>query len=402
MSLGQPDLYIAGALVAGNTTAAVTALAGATVNWGNDSRVDFAGPATLTIDVLVKSGAMPAWSNGAQLGLVDPVTGRCIFAGHISNLTAAPDPALKTAVRITISATSPLADLKNHTIYDFDWAASTQASRFAGLASTIARGWTMTGYTGLTWIGAGRIKFQEKNWLELTELWCRSNLGRYHDTSSYVPGAGFVKRLTITRERAKTAPAPVEPVGDGQWSGTGKAQGSDGLATLPTNVIGRDIEWEKNPEDTITDVKVATYGGAIVAADADSKAFAYNMEAAGVNNQALQDAYGFRQVSFDTDIVTTGGGGATDAWLANDIVPFWLDVDSAWRPTGISIPDGNVVDQTALLSLMATDTRHMACVYVPAGPGINPGKIHSYVTRGRATWTGKKWTAELTLGRTFD
>lgn len=401
MSLGKPNLYLAGALIAGDKAADVTTLAGLTINWGEESRVDFAGPATMTAEILVRAAAMPAWSNGTQVGVTDPASGRCLFAGHVSNLVSAADEAVEGAQRITLTATSPLADLANHTVYDFDWAAAGQSTRFNTLAGSMARGWIMAGYTGLTWIGAGRLKFQEKEWLTLCEWWCRSNIARYHDTSAYVPGSGLVKRLTITAEREKTTPVVPSPGTAGVWWTASKPAAATGVACLPANLIARGIEWEKNPEDTITDVKVTTYGAAVVAADDDSKGFTYNMEAAGAVNHAMQDAYGFRQLSLDTDI-SSGNVTSLNAWLKDNLVPYWLDADTKWRPTAVELPNASLVATEPMLNLLAVDTRHMAILYVPAFPGINPAKIHAYVNKGRATWTGKKWTATLTLGRTFD
>lgn len=404
MSLGKPNLYLGGTLIAGGTTGAQAALAGISIKWGDASRIEFAPPATLSGSVLILSGAMPSWANGTQVGLVDPVSGRCLFAGHISSLSAAYDTSIKSAVRVSFTATSPLADLKNHSLYEFEWTWGDQAHRFNQLSTSIARGWALTGYNGslFNWITAGRLKFQSKNWLELCELYCRSIRARYHDTSAYVPGSGFVKRLTLTDEREKTAPNPPGAgIIDGEWYTGSKPTNATGIASLPSQIIDRGIEWEKNPDDTITDLKLSTFGIRGTAADDGSFSTDYWMSAYGYNNQAMQDLYGFRQLSLETDLDTGASASAVAGWI-EQLAMYWLDADTKWRPQAITIPNGNKVKTAAMLNLLAVDTRHMACVYVPPGPDLMPGKIHAYVNAGEASWDGKKWTATLTLGRTFD
>lgn len=404
MSLGKPDLYLKNTLQDSTAAGTRPTLAGCSIGWGNDSRLEFDPPSTLSAAVLVRPGApIPNLSPGAPVGLVDPVSGRSLFAGQLATQFVKPDERIKGAQLYTFTAVSPLSDLSNHTVFNMDWTHDEAApARFNRLAATIARGWTLQGPSGLTWINAGRLKFQSKNWLELVDLFCRSNTYRRHDTSAYVPGAGLVKRMNITAERNKTAgnpPAVIPPTGT--WhTGGNKPAAATGMACIPDGLIRRGVEWEKTPDDTITDVKLSTYGSAVVAEDDESTAFEYWMDAY-VNNTAMQNAYGFRQTTIETDLSSFNATALEER--IPQIVNYWLDADTQWRPTDLEIPDSRKVDTATMLNLLATDSRHMAALYVPAPAGVTlPAKIHSFVMGGKATWDGKKWITELTLGRTID
>lgn len=396
MSLGAPNLYIDGNMFGGSDTR--RALAGISFTWGEDSRVDFAGPATMSGEVSV-AGTMPAYiTGGAAIGLVDPASGRCLFAGHIATLTASPDPVWQGRIRIAFTASSPLVDLANHSLA-VDWVRNTHAARFISLRSAMPRGWTLQGYNGATmdWVESGRLRFAKANYLDLLSRYCRSVLGRYHDTSAYVPGTGLVKRITLTGERDKTATAPPAPGASGIWSTTGKPAAATGIAALPAALVEQAIEWEKNADDTITDVQVTNYGAEVLPEGEDTAGFEVWMSVF-VNNQAMQDKYGFRQLTIDTSVHLHSGN---DSAFLNALSAFWLDADTKWRPTGLRIADSRKVTTAALLNLLAVDTRHMAAISVPGAAGLVPGEIHAYVHSGSAQWTGKKWITDLTLGRTL-
>lgn len=398
MSLGRPDLYIAGQLMQTGKADTRPALAGASFRWGNDSRLDQDPPATLSAQILI-IGAMPDFLNvGAAVGLNDPETARCLFAGTIQTLKAAPDDRRADALRVTFTAASPLAELIKHPVFDFDWPNNEIAStRFVRLATSMPRGWALTGQQGLGWVHQGRQKYQSIEWIKLAERFANSYTYRYHDTSYHTPGSGVFKRITFTPERPKTiTEATIDPGTDGVWwQGTGMPGSSTGMAVLPASVVHRGIEWEKTPDDTVTDVKVTSWGAAT--AEPESGEYDYDMNRL-VNNQALQDAYGFRQITIETAL-SAYNGPAVDARVA-EIANYWLEADTEWRPTGLQLPDSRKVDTAAQLNLLAVDTRHMASISVPDAAAA-PGRIRSFVIAGAATWTGKKWITDLTLGRTL-
>lgn len=397
MSLGQPDLYIGGQLMQTATGDPQPALAGLRIAWGNDSRLELDPAATLSGQLLIR-GSMPSFLDvGAPVGVVDPVTGRCLFAGNLAPLTAVPDDSVRDAMRVSFTAASPLAELVKHKVIDFDWPLGDSAiTRRARLAGAMPRGWTLGGDDGWTWIAQGRQCHQSKEWLTLAERYVRSYNQRLHDTSYYVPGSGLKKRITVTAERGKTFNATgPSPGARGVWGPSQYALGSTGTSFLPTSTIRRSIDWEKTPGDVVTDVQLSTWGGAT--AEPESTEFEFWMDVY-VNNHALQDAYGFRQIKVETSMSVNNTAAAERAVV--DIVNYWLDTATAWRPTGLQIPDSRQLDTAPLLNLIAVDTRHMAIVYVPQATGL-PGRIRSFVMSGAATWTGKKWTTDLTLGRTL-
>jgi hypothetical protein len=399
MSLGRPDLYIGGQLMQALKGDPQPALAGLRLRWGTDSRLELDPAATLSGQILIR-GAMPSFLEvGAPVGLIDPVTARCLFAGNLAPLTAAPEDSVRGAMRVSFTAASPLSELVKHSVLDFDWPNDEQAwQRFDRLAAALPRGWAMTGNKGLTWINQARQLYQSIEWLTLAERFARGYSYRYHDTSTYIPGAGLSKRLTFTPERGKgTTNTATSPGAGGVWyTGTGRPTGSSGMAILPESAVRRSVEWQKSPEDTITDVKITSYP-ALPSGD-ESAPFDYPMWAYGVNNDALQDAYGFRQVSIDTSLSSYNGTALAER--IPQIVNYWLDTQTGWRPTGLQLPDSRRLGTDPLLNLLAVDTRGMAALSVPTAT-LAPGRIRSFVMAGEATWTGKKWTTDLTLGRTL-
>jgi hypothetical protein len=402
MSLGQPDLYIGGELMQTAAADPRPALAGLRLGWGNDSRLEMDPPSTLAGQFLIK-GTMPAFLEvGAPVGLVDPVSARCLFAGNLGPLRAAPDDSVRDALRVSFTAASPLAELVKHKVLDVAWDANTPAAtRFGTLAAAMPRGWTLTGSTGHTWINQTKQQYKAKEWLQLAERFCRSYTYRYHDTSYYTPGAGLSKRITFSPERGKILPpGGLEPAGErGLWS-TYTPGGASGVAVLPNSGVRVGVEWEKTPEDMITDVQVSTFQATETDADKDSTEFEFAMSLTPffIDNSALQDAYGYRQVKIETSL--SAFNASAIAAQGQNIVNYWLDTENKWRPTGLQLPDSRVLDTDPLLNLLAVDTRGTAALAVPDAD-LAPGLIQSFVMAGQATWTGKKWLTDITLGRTL-
>lgn len=395
-ALGKPDLYIDGRKMPTSKTGSYAALGGLTLSWGTQSRQD-TGPASTLGGELLFRGSLPSWLDvGTPVGLVEPSRARCLFAGTLEPLTARPDANIAGAWRVTFTAASPISELARHTVTDIDWPhEQTSSARLAKLRGSMPRGWTLDGVTGWDWIYQGRQKYQSALWLDLAERYAAGYLQRLHDTSTYVPGAGLRKRLTISNERAKSADLGNLSAGRwGEWRG-GQLSGATGVASLPLSAVAKDMDWEKTPDDVITDVQVTSTGGAFP--DQDSSEFEYWMEVY-VNNSRLQDLYGYRQMRVETALSSYNSGAVTAA-LRDHIVPYWLDTQTSWRPTRLRIPDSRELDIAPLLNLLATDSRHMAVVQIPDLPASAPAPIRSFVQAGTATWTGKKWQTELTLGR---
>jgi len=402
MSLGQPDLYIGGQLMQTLKTDPRPALAGLRLGWGNDSRLEMDPPSKLSGQLLIK-GEMPAFLEvGAPVGLIDPVSARCLFAGTLGPLTASPDDSVRGALRVGFTAASPLSELQKHRAVNVAYDANTAASiRFNTLASEMPRGWALTGSTGGA-VAQTKQQYKAIEWITLAERFCRSYLYRYHDTSYYTPGAGLFKRLTFSPERGKALSGSLPAAGEaGIWTGTGAPAGASGVAVLPAAGVRTAIDWEKSPEDMITDVQLATFNATEADADRDSTRFEVWMQSPPVyaDNTALQDAYGYRQVEIETSLsaMDLSAFGAQ----ARAIISYWLDTVNKWRPTGLQLPDSRRLDTAPLLNLLAVDTRGTAALAVPAATDLAPGLIRSFVMAGSATWTGKKWITDITLGRTL-
>lgn len=399
MSLGQPDLYIGGQKMQAGKGDPRPTLAGVKIDWGNDSRFSFDPPASLSGQLLIR-GEMPGYLHvGAPVGLIDPVSSRTLFAGTMQPLRAVPDERIAGAMRVTFTATAPKAELEQHTVLSVDWPLDETAnSRRARIGSTLPRGWGYGGATGWDWVRQGHQRYQNILWLTLAERYARGNKQRLHDVSTYVPGAGLIKRMYFTDERPKNTPLPRTDPGElGKWVAGAPAEAS-GTAVLPVGAVSKEIEWEKTPEDVITAVQVTTWGMSLIGSnDADeSKEHEWPLDFT-VDNSALQDAYGYRALRVETALSPQNLNALMPAH--ESITKHWTDTQTDWRPTTLQLPDSRRLATSVLLNLLAVNSRHMAAVSVPAVPGLLPNPIRAYVLGGSATWTGKKWTTDLTLGR---
>lgn len=400
MSLGQPDLYIAGNKIQTAKGDPRPVLAGLKIEWGTDSRLDMAGASSLSGQLLIR-GAMPGYLRvGAPVGLLDPASSRTLFAGYLQPLTASPEPSVKGAMRVQFTAASPLAELEKHTVVDVKFPQDeTAAGRRWRLAQHLPAGWSLLGETGLDWIRQGNQLYNSVSWMDLLSRFARGNMLRYHDTSVYVPAHGLDRRITLSRERGKEAvlDAPAAAA-RGSWV-TGRVPYATGLAVLPLNAVSTGMDWEKTPADVCTAVQVTTTGRWLPnAQDGDeSPEHEWPLNWA-VDTTSLQAQYGFHVARIETALSAQQVDAARGA--VKLITELWLDVDTDWRPVNLTIPDSRVLDTTPLRNLLAVDTRHMAAVAVPGAAGL-PSRIYAYVMAGTATWTGKKWETELTLGRTL-
>ena len=378
--LGRPDLYIDGQKMQSSPAGNRPVLAPLKIDWGTEPRFDFDPASTLSGQLLIK-GSMPSYLDvGAHVGLVDPVTSRCLFACALQPLTAVNDESFAGARRLSFTAASPIAELEKHNVIDFDWPhEETAAARRGRLARSLPDDWELGGAEGWTWINQGRQLGQSVRWLTLAERYARSYLQRYHDTSTYTPGAGLQKRLTFARERPKAAADTT-------------------LLNLPAAAVAMPITWRKTPADVVTDVQIVSYGGAFPTGD-ESQAFEYLMSYY-VNNRALQRRYGMHQRRLEWAASSYNSGALKSA--IEQVVNYWLDVQTQWRPTALQIPDSRRLPAESLLRLLAVDTRPTASIRVTDTPEGLPGPILSHVRAGSATWTGTKWDTTLTLGRTLD
>lgn len=417
MSVTAPNVYIGGVLMNSYAYSSVPMLGGLSFGWGNDSLVDFDSPKTLSAQLLIRTpSTLDFLAKGKPFGVLDPDTGNTLFAGRISTLTARPDSRKKDALLVSLTATDTLADLLPYRLESVYWvqpansAGLTGQARHNQLAGVMPPGWTLAGGTPHdSWTSAGPFRGAAVPLIELIDRHCRSVLGRRHITTTYVPSAGgLVPRLTITPERAKAAAVDrLAARSNGEWHSTSTAPASTGFLQLAGNHVSREIEWEKTPDDTITDVALRTPilefevndAGQVVTKEEMGSWDIWVNSYLNVNNARLQAEYGLHQIQLDVD--THGGDSRTNPHIGQ-IVNYWVDADTEWRPTSVLIPDSRRLPLATLRTLLNVTTRHNAYVTVDGLPANNPAggsKVRAYVIAGTATWTGKKWEITLTLGR---
>lgn len=419
MTMQAPHVYIGTERMNDYALAKIPMLAGLTFNWGTDSQTDFDDPATMTAQLLVREPSnLDFLVKGAEVGVLDPGSGETLFAGRISTLRAKREKRKKNALLITMTCTDTLADLNNYRVERVEWLAPagqsgawaiTAARRREQLRSALPAGWTLEGATSHDWTFAREQRWEGHAYTPLLDMHCRSTVARRHLTSRYVPGTGLVNRITITNERAKASPTETLAArSNGNWYMSTAAPVNSGVARLESGHVENSIEWEKTPDDTITDVALTTWG---ITYENDSTTGQLNTETSkssdmwvgnqpGVNMGPMQRTYGFHGVTFDVDTLGVGGGG-TSPHIAN-IVNYWLDADTLWRPTTVSVPDSRRLPDTSLLNLLSATRRYLVYLTISGLPENNPAgfsRVRGFVLAGEATWTGKKWAIELTLGR---
>lgn len=420
MTLAAPHVYIGRQRMNDLALDKTPMLAGLNFNWGTDSQVDFEDPGTLSAEMLIREpSTLDFLTKGAEFGVVDPGSGETYFAGRITTLRAKNHPKKKGALIISITAADTLADLNGYRVSPRHWGnpdgtigafKTTALRRREQLRAALPAGWTLDGYTGHDWTTAREQRLDGHSYVPFLDRHLRSCIGRRHTTSRYVPGTGLDPRITITSERAKTSPVESLTARDnGHWYMDTAAPPNSGMAKLSGGQVENSIEWEKTPDDTITDVALSSWG---IQYDNDTETGQLNTRPSaatwdiwvgsepGVNMGPLQRAHGFHSVSFDVDTLGGAPGGGSPH-IAN-IVNYWLDADTLWRPTAVTIPDSRRLYDSVALTLLSATRRYQAYATIDGLPANNPAggsRVRGYIIAGNATWTGKKWVIELTLGR---
>ena len=332
MTLPAPHVYIGRQRMNDFALSDTPMLAGLSFDWGTDSQVDFEDPGTLSAELLVREpSTLDFLTKGAEFGVVDPASGETYFAGRITTLRARNHATKKGALVITITAADTLSDLNGYRIGTTYWKApasdvlapgyaTTATTRRAQLRAALPAGWTLEGTTRHDWTGSREQRFSAHSYVPILDRHLRSCIGRRHTTSRYIPGEGLKNSITVTDERAKDSPAErLAARPDGSWYMSIAAPANSGLAALSAREVENSIEWEKTPDDTITDVALSSWGityardndtGQTNTEDSAATSDIWVGSHPGVNMGPMQRAHGFHSVSFDVDTLggMTGGG----------------------------------------------------------------------------------------------
>lgn len=417
MTLAAPHVYIGDVLMDSHALSDIPVLAGLSFDWGTDSMIDFDDSKTLSAELLIREpSTLDFLTVGAPFGLIDPETGTTFFAGRIATLRAKPDSRRSDALLISLTAADTTADLQQYRVQRIDWwrpgtnlPATLAAERHNQLRSAMPAGWTLDGGTQRdTWTTAAPQRGTATELLPYIDRHCRSVIGRRHNTSRYIPGTGLAPRLTITEERSKVATADrLTTDAAGKWQMSTTAPSNSAVVKLAGNQVAAAIEWEKNPDDVITDVALTLHSvnyevdnnGTVTPTEDNGTFDLWVGVYLGVDNTAIQQKYGFHQLQLDID--SAGGSSQTNPHIGQ-IVNYWIEADAQWRPTAVSIPDSRRLPDNTVRALLGTSSRINAYTTIDGLPANNPAggsRVRGYAIGGSATWTGKKWVIELTLGR---
>lgn len=421
MSLGAPLVYIGDRLMNNYALSKTPMLAGLSFTWGTDSQVELDDPATLSAQLLVTEPSdLTFLVKGAAFGLLDPGSGETLFAGRISTLKAKRDKRKKKALLISITAADTQADLAGYRMPAARWIERqadgsnyvSSTRRREQLRSVLPAGWAIDGGSRYDWhFARGQLFEDGEPFLPVLDRHTRTVIGRRAFTSRYVPGTGLRPSVTITNERSKDAPVEtLQARANGQWFRNATAPENSAHVYLDAAALDAETEWEKTPDDTVTDVALTAWGSSLnqdlefqPTASTDVWVEAYLRGNAGITPADLawiQRTYGYQQLQLDTDIAPSSPLSGNPQ--IENIVGYWLEADTLWRPTALMIPDSRKLNDTTVLGMISATRRYLAYVSAsklgentPAGGS----RVRGYILGGTATWTGKKWAIELTLGR---
>lgn len=392
MTIKAPSLYIGGHLMRGDAADIRPVLAGLKIDWGTDSTTAFDDPGTLSFDVLLQPGAGFVSSVGTEVALMDG--GRTFFAGRISGLGSARHERKKDSQHLRVSCTDTLADLVPLRAERMDFPATDNSgSRIQHLRNVLApAGWEITGEGRHAWPEFPRQIWIGKNVLPVIDMHARSTLARRLVTSTYTPGVGMRRRVSFVHERLNVTPGSSTPI-----------------VRIPAGNIRRGLEWRKNPDDLITDVKITHHRTWRPDLEPDEESSAYDIWTPNYKNgdlRALQAAHGVRTLELDIDALP-GTTPAQVGWdnanpLIGYIVQQWANGGAGWRPTELEIADSRLLSDASVYDLLDVTRRGNSYVVLTDLPEGNPSghaRVEAYVTGGSATWTGTRWDIQLTLGR---
>lgn len=422
MTLAAPSVYIGTQLMDSLAVSDMPVLSGLKFAWGNEEQVEFDAPKTLSCQLLIRTPSNTDFlAKGVAFGLM--IGGTTVWAGRIATLTARPDQRKKDALLISLTASDTLADLAAYR-KTVDWYTTGQtgtsknaAARRAELAAALPPGWTMDGPTPNSWTTVRPQRWNQEPYLNMLDMHLRSTVARRHITTRYVPGTGLAPRITIADERAKAAPTETLTATP-EWSMSTAAPANSGFVKLAGNMVDREVEWEKTPDDTVTDIQLSSTGlewgwdeaaQAVIPGEKSESSETWNWQAynnygnpgidfAGI--AAMQAQHGFHQAEFDID--SLGGNSNSGDPHISLIVNYWLDADAQWRPTGVTVPDSRRLPDATALALLDVAKRYKAYATVDGLPANNPAggsRVRAYIIAGEAEWTGKKWKFALTFGR---
>lgn len=418
MEMSTPEVYIAGLKMSDHGTANRPLLDALTITWGSDSVYEYDAPMTMTAQLLIRTETVSLGflKRGASTAVIDPA-GPTLFAGRITALTTSPHPSIPGAWVYTINAAGFQADLENYSIGPIRWAYTTDAHvALDRLNNKLPGNWTMDGALRTPEWGTSVMIYQRENWLVLLDRLLRGQRARRHETTTYAPGAGLTRRLTITNERSPNGPAADSVI-----------------LRLDSSNIAEDIVWEQTPDDLVTDIKLSAYAwlsnwktdnNGRIYSDISNGSTSYEMPVEDyVDTRTLQNAAGIHQITIDTHLrvidpyvrngITLPDEPEPDPDLpilplipgqVRSICSYFLNSDTPWRPTEVTVADSRLLSKAAVLDLLDVTKRYRGYLIIQELPANNPTryqKVAAHIIAGSAVWEGKKkrWNLTLTLGR---
>lgn len=426
MAITAPHLYIGGVRMADHALADRPVLSGLSFVWGTDSIFEYAGAGTLSAVMLIRSpGDLSFLAKGAEVGLIDS-SGATLFTGRITELSAEADEQVKTALRVAITAADTTAELESYDVGPISWGytghtGGSSNTRLAQIRAAAPAGWSLVGTARTPEHTNSAIVFTRKSWLWLLDLTLRGQRMRRHNTSTFTPGAGISRQLSILPERQRTAGADKLRTRNNQtWYAAPSApNGALAMLDLPARSLERAVSWRKSTDDTITSVKLTVHSWAtkwrsdnsIDATYHESESIEVDTDEY-VNMRPLQAAAGVHQIDIETDLLMN----VQVPWYelplkpaipgqVRDIINLWLDAGGDWRPDDVTIFDSRKLTDYTVRTLLDVTKRHMLFAYIsgmsPVSP-ITPSLVRAFVIAGRAVWDRDRWIITLTFGRIAD
>lgn len=390
-----PHLYLNGRELAGTRAASAPVLAPATLTWGSSGAYDQPEPDNLKFTLLFKESMfdVPDLIKGAEVELVinGPTGRRTLFAGRIRTLSAAPSTRYRGGLEVSVNATSHKTDIENVYVSTSWPAGSTRPSQLN--TAFFAENWWV--YFPENSQDSAQAVYNSIKLMTMLERYMSRYRGKAFDTSYRDGNGDLQKRLTIMEGAARSvAPDKLLATTGKVWKKTYNSPMISGAPSpilyLPAYNALRDPSWSQEPDNAVTAVTMSTMA---LGDDGFTTLTERNFRA----QQAIRDKYGVQSVEFESDLLSSAD------WQT--AAESWMTSDSPWTMSDLTIHDSDLMDESHLADLLASNTRFKTLVVVTGimanRPDPGPSDLRSYLLGGTYTWDGNEWSMTLTLERTI-
>lgn len=389
-----PEVWLNGLQLTGFASDTSPVLAGCEIEWGASSDIEHQDAATLTIQILFRTGTqdITGLQRGAEIELTyDGVT---VFAGSVRSATAISHT---KGLLATVNCVEHLADLQG--LYtSTEWLFETSAVRWLTLKDLFAgRGFDLQPRALSTGQQEARAYYSSIKVITLLERFLASNgrLTRW-DASERVDGE-LVKTVKAGL-RGTSSGANRLDTDRGIWIVQYTTSTSTGVITWldASNVV--QSGWTLEPGTAINSVN---FSYPVTEQDPDTLEYSTSLKEAVRNDTAAQAVYGINAAD-----VTISSHGEDIAQTLDEVAQTWYRPDSGWTLESVPIYDSTELTRERLQRLLDNKRRSQNLVIVRGilgnAPADTASNVRASLIGGTYIWDGEQWDITLRLGRNQD